>query len=106
MTVSDALELVRYNQFFLERYYHFGWRGDPRAIAVYHRVISSDQARSAIGTLNALLIVMAQAQQGWDRVLPYLDGAMIDSKSWHLGRTHQWLVAEETIECLIPLTTC
>lgn len=27
---------------------------------------------------------------GWDRVLPYLDGAMIDLKSWQ-SETHQWL---------------
>ena len=29
--------------------------------------------------------------QGWERVLPYLDGAMIDLKSWQ-SETHQWLV--------------
>ncbi|MGF1909798.1 YjjW family glycine radical enzyme activase [Vibrio kasasachensis] len=31
---------------------------------------------------------------GWQRVLPYLDGAMIDLKSWQ-NETHQWLVGRD-----------
>jgi pyruvate formate lyase activating enzyme len=34
------------------------------------------------------------SQQGWQRVLPYLDGAMIDLKAWQ-KETHQWLVGKE-----------
>ncbi|GAB2662064.1 YjjW family glycine radical enzyme activase [Vibrio panuliri] len=34
------------------------------------------------------------AETGWQRVLPYLDGAMIDLKSWQ-NETHQWLVGRD-----------
>ncbi|USD31333.1 MULTISPECIES: YjjW family glycine radical enzyme activase [Vibrio] len=34
------------------------------------------------------------SQSGWDRVLPYLDGAMIDLKSWQ-EETHHWLVGRD-----------
>ncbi|KJY94287.1 hypothetical protein TW84_01160 [Vibrio neptunius] len=33
-------------------------------------------------------------ESGWDRVLPYLDGVMIDLKSWQ-EETHQWLVGRD-----------
>ncbi|AGH80049.1 pyruvate formate-lyase activating enzyme [Psychromonas sp. CNPT3] len=32
--------------------------------------------------------------QGWDRVMPYLDGAMIDLKAWQ-NETHLWLVGRQ-----------
>ncbi|ERB64409.1 radical SAM protein [Vibrio coralliilyticus OCN008] len=33
-------------------------------------------------------------ESGWDKVLPYLDGAMIDLKSWQ-EETHHWLVGRD-----------
>ncbi|KHD26886.1 hypothetical protein NM09_02390 [Vibrio caribbeanicus] len=34
------------------------------------------------------------SQQGWLNVLPFMDGAMIDLKSWQ-DETHQWLVGRD-----------
>ncbi|MUJ25409.1 YjjW family glycine radical enzyme activase [Aliivibrio fischeri] len=34
------------------------------------------------------------SEQGWNKVLPYLDGAMIDLKAWQ-NETHLWLVGRE-----------
>ncbi|MGD8170350.1 YjjW family glycine radical enzyme activase [Vibrio sp. TRT 21S02] len=34
------------------------------------------------------------SEQGWQKVMPYLDGAMIDLKSWQ-NETHQWLVGRD-----------
>ncbi|KGY10680.1 YjjW family glycine radical enzyme activase [Vibrio sinaloensis] len=34
------------------------------------------------------------SQRGWLNVLPYMDGAMIDLKSWQ-NETHQWLVGRD-----------
>ncbi|WP_039958518.1 YjjW family glycine radical enzyme activase [Vibrio sinaloensis] len=34
------------------------------------------------------------AKDGWNKLLPYLDGAMIDLKAWSL-ETHQWLVGRD-----------
>lgn len=34
------------------------------------------------------------AKAGWDRLIPYLDGAMIDLKAWS-KETHRWLVGRD-----------
>lgn len=61
-------------------------------IIEYFKAIKSDNALSHLTCFidsNGSL-----SEQGWNKVLPYLDGAMIDLKAWQ-NDTHLWLVGRE-----------
>ncbi|MEZ9057629.1 YjjW family glycine radical enzyme activase [Vibrio pelagius] len=94
MTVSDVLEIVRENQFFLSGVTISGGEATmqlPFIIELF-KAIKMDPQLSHLTCFidsNGSL-----SSEGWSRVLPYLDGAMIDLKSWQ-NETHQWLVGRE-----------
>lgn len=61
-------------------------------IIEYFKAIKSDNALSHLTCFidsNGSL-----SEQGWNKVLPYLDGTMIDLKAWQ-NDTHLWLVGRE-----------
>lgn len=43
------------------------------------------------------------SQVGWAQIMPYLDGAMIDLKSWQ-KETHQWLVGRDNHRVIQSMT--
>ena len=94
MTVSDILEIARENQFFLSGVTISGGEATmqlPFIIELF-KAIKTDPQLSHLTCFidsNGSL-----SPEGWNRVLPYLDGAMIDLKSWQ-NETHQWLVGRE-----------
>ncbi|GMM89836.1 YjjW family glycine radical enzyme activase [Vibrio fortis] len=94
MTVSDVLEIARENQFFLSGVTISGGEATmqlPFIIELF-KAIKTDPRLSHLTCFidsNGSL-----SPEGWNRVLPYLDGAMIDLKSWQ-NETHQWLVGRE-----------
>lgn len=94
MTVSDVLEIARENQFFLSGVTISGGEATmqlPFIIDLF-KAIKTDPQLSHLTCFidsNGSL-----SPEGWSRVLPYLDGAMIDLKSWQ-NETHQWLVGRE-----------
>jgi YjjW family glycine radical enzyme activase len=94
MTVSDVIEIARENQFFLSGITISGGEATmqlPFIIELF-KAIKTDPQLSHLTCFidsNGSL-----SPEGWSRVLPYLDGAMIDLKSWQ-NETHQWLVGRE-----------
>jgi YjjW family glycine radical enzyme activase len=91
MTVLEVLEVVRHNQFFLSGITVSGGEATlqlPFIIEVFQAIKNDAQLEHLTCFIDSN---GSLSQQGWDKVLPYLDGAMIDLKSWQ-SETHQWLV--------------
>ncbi|MDN3616633.1 MAG: YjjW family glycine radical enzyme activase [Vibrio gallaecicus] len=91
MTVSDVMAEIQKNQFFLSGITISGGEATlqlPFIIELFREIKEDPQLAHLtcfIDSNGSLPI------SGWERVLPYLDGAMIDLKSWQ-EETHQWLV--------------
>ena len=61
-------------------------------IIEYFKAIKSEKS---LGHLTCFIDSNGSlSEQGWNRVLPYLDGTMIDLKAWQ-NDTHLWLVGRE-----------
>ena len=61
-------------------------------IIEFFKAIKSD---NALGHLTCFIDSNGSlSEQGWNKVLPYLDGTMIDLKAWQ-NDTHLWLVGRE-----------
>ncbi|CED57747.1 putative 4Fe-4S ferredoxin, iron-sulfur binding [Aliivibrio wodanis] len=61
-------------------------------IIEYFKAIKSEKS---LGHLTCFIDSNGSlSEQGWNKVLPYLDGAMIDLKTWQ-NDTHLWLVGRE-----------
>ena len=91
MTVSEVLELVRHNQFFLSGITVSGGEATmqlPFIIDLFEAIKSDPQLAHLTCFIDSN---GSLSKQGWDKVLPYLDGAMIDLKSWQ-SETYKWLV--------------
>ena len=91
MTISEVLELVRHNQFFLSGITVSGGEATmqlPFIIDLFEAIKSDPQLAHLTCFIDSN---GSLSKQGWDKVLPYLDGAMIDLKSWQ-SETHNWLV--------------
>jgi YjjW family glycine radical enzyme activase len=91
MTVLEVLELVRHNQFFLSGVTVSGGEATmqlPFIIDLFEAIKSDPQLAHLTCFIDSN---GSLSKQGWDKVLPYLDGAMIDLKSWQ-SETHNWLV--------------
>ncbi|CAH6999742.1 putative glycyl-radical enzyme activating enzyme YjjW [Vibrio chagasii] len=91
MTVSEVLELVRHNQFFLSGITVSGGEATmqlPFIIDLFEAMKSDLQLAHLTCFIDSN---GSLSKQGWEKVLPFLDGAMIDLKSWQ-SETHNWLV--------------
>ncbi|MBW3695685.1 YjjW family glycine radical enzyme activase [Vibrio sp. T187] len=94
MSVSDVLELVRKHQFFLSGITISGGEATlqlPFIIDLFQAIKSDTDLAHLTCFIDSN---GALSKQGWQRVEPYLDGAMIDLKSWQ-AETHQWLVGRD-----------
>ena len=93
-TVSDVMALIRKQHLFLSGVTVSGGEATLQLpfIVELFKTIKSDAELNHLSCFidsNGYL-----AESGWQRVLPYLDGAMIDLKSWQ-NETHQWLVGRD-----------
>ncbi|BCN23991.1 hypothetical protein VYA_11830 [Vibrio alfacsensis] len=88
------LDLIRKQRFFISGVTVSGGESTlqlPFIIALFKRIKQDPELQHLtcfIDSNGALSI------SGWERVLPYMDGAMIDLKSWQ-RETHQWLVGRD-----------
>ncbi|WP_375749911.1 YjjW family glycine radical enzyme activase [Vibrio sp. HN007] len=93
-SVDDLLEIIRENHFFLEGITVSGGEAtlEISFITELFKAIKADRELNHLtcfidsnGTLS---------ETGWQKVLPYLDGTMIDLKAWQ-AETHEWLVGRD-----------
>ncbi len=102
LTVADTLILIRDNLFFINGITVTGGEATlqlPYIIALF-KAIKSDptlQHLSCMIDSNGSLSIT-----GWQTVLPYLDGAMIDLKAWN-NTTHRWLTARDNNRVLASI---
>lgn len=102
LTVTDTLALIKDNLFFINGITVTGGEATlqlPYIIALF-KAIKSDptlQHLSCMIDSNGSLSIT-----GWQTVLPYLDGAMIDLKAWH-NKTHRWLTARDNDRVLASI---
>ncbi|KLV00905.1 YjjW family glycine radical enzyme activase [Photobacterium aphoticum] len=90
MTLDDILALVRKQHFFLSGITVSGGEATlqlPFIVALFEAVKADAELQhlSCMVDSNGSL-----SQTGWEKLLPVLDGAMIDLKAWQ-EETHQWL---------------
>ncbi|WP_162063020.1 YjjW family glycine radical enzyme activase [Vibrio taketomensis] len=103
-TVSDVLALIRKQHFFLSGITISGGEATMQLpfIVELFKAIKADQELCHLTCFidsNGYL-----PETGWQRVLPYLDGAMIDLKSWQ-NETHQWLVGRDNHRVIQSIRT-
>jgi len=91
MSVSEVVELIHFNRFFLNGITVSGGEATmqlPFIIDLFKAV----KANEALSHLTCFLDSNGSLPtSGWQRIAPYLDGVMVDLKSWQ-EETHQWLV--------------
>lgn len=93
-TVSQMLALIRRQHHFISGVTVSGGEATlqlPFLIQLF-KAIKADQELAHLTCFvdsNGYL-----SQQGWQHLMPYLDGVMIDLKSWQ-NETHQWLVGRD-----------
>ncbi len=91
ISASDLLALIRKHHFFLSGITVSGGEATlqlPFIIALF----SAIKADAELSHLTCFIDSNGELPvTGWDKVAPWLDGAMIDLKSWQ-SETHQWLV--------------
>jgi YjjW family glycine radical enzyme activase len=93
-TVTQLVELIRKQRHFISGITMSGGEATlqlPFIIELF-KAIKQDEELSHLTCFidsNGYL-----SQQGWLNVLPFMDGAMIDLKSWQ-NETHQWLVGRD-----------
>ncbi|PKF51825.1 YjjW family glycine radical enzyme activase [Enterovibrio nigricans] len=107
-SLDDMLALVRQHHFFLNGITVSGGEATlqlPFIIELFKAV----KADSALSHLTCFIDSNGSlSRAGWERVAPYLDGAMIDLKSWQ-SETHRWLIGRdkhrviETIDLLADI---
>lgn len=91
MSVSEVVELIHFNRFFLNGVTISGGEATmqlPFIIDLFKAIKENEELSHLtcfIDSNGSLPI------SGWQRVLPYLDGVMVDLKSWQED-IHQWLV--------------
>lgn len=96
MTLDDILALVRKQHFFLSGITVSGGEATlqlPFIVALFEAVKADAELQhlSCMVDSNGSL-----SQTGWEKLLPVLDGAMIDLKAWQ-EETHQWLTGRSII---------
>lgn len=103
LTVTDTLELIRDNIFFINGITVTGGEATlqlPYIIALF-KAIKSDPSLQHLSCMidsNGSLSIT-----GWQSVTPYLDGAMIDLKAWN-NTTHRWLTGRDNDRVLASIS--
>ncbi|MCD9498714.1 YjjW family glycine radical enzyme activase [Photobacterium carnosum] len=103
LTVTDTLELIRDNIFFINGITVTGGEATlqlPYIIALF-KAIKSDPSLQHLSCMidsNGSLSIT-----GWQSVSPYLDGAMIDLKAWN-NTTHRWLTGRDNDRVLASIS--
>lgn len=103
LTVTDTLELIRDNLFFINGITVTGGEATlqlPYIIALF-KAIKSDPSLQHLSCMidsNGSLSIT-----GWQSVSPYLDGAMIDLKAWN-NTTHRWLTGRDNDRVLASIS--
>ena len=91
LTVSEVLSVIHGQKWFISGITISGGEATmqlPFIIELFERIKDD----SELGHLTCFIDSNGYlSESGWNRVLPYLDGAMIDLKSWQ-QETHLWLV--------------
>ncbi|MGI2258818.1 YjjW family glycine radical enzyme activase [Shewanella sp. GXUN23E] len=102
MSVSDMLALIRRHHLFLSGITVSGGEATlqlPFIIALF-RAIKAD---SELKHLTCFIDSNGELPlSGWDKVAPWLDGAMIDLKAWQAA-THHWLVGRDNHKVLASI---
>ena len=102
LTVADTLALIKDNLFFINGITITGGEATlqlPYIIALFQAIKSDPtlQHLSCMIDSNGSLSIT-----GWQSVLPYLDGAMIDLKAWN-NTTHRWLTGRDNDRVLASI---
>ncbi|WP_279152528.1 YjjW family glycine radical enzyme activase, partial [Photobacterium iliopiscarium] len=103
LTVTDTLELIRDNIFFINGITVTGGEATlqlPYIIALF-KAIKSDSSLQHLSCMidsNGSLSIT-----GWQSVSPYIDGAMIDLKAWN-NTTHRWLTGRDNDRVLASIS--
>ncbi|MCD9545670.1 YjjW family glycine radical enzyme activase [Photobacterium carnosum] len=103
LTVTDTLELIRDNLFFINGITVTGGEATlqlPYIITLF-KAIKSDPSLQHLSCMidsNGSLSIT-----GWQSVSPYLDGAMIDLKAWN-NTTHRWLTSRDNDRVLASIS--
>uniref|UniRef100_UPI0002482D4D YjjW family glycine radical enzyme activase n=1 Tax=Vibrio ordalii TaxID=28174 RepID=UPI0002482D4D len=89
-SVEQLVELIRRNHYFLAGITISGGEATlqlPFIIALFKAIKHDEELKhlSCFIDSNGSL-----SESGWDKISPYLDGAMIDLKAWQ-EETHRWL---------------
>ncbi|MEZ8080678.1 glycine radical enzyme activase [Enterovibrio norvegicus] len=93
-SVDDMLALIRQHHFFLNGITISGGEATlqlPFIIALFKAVKSDPDLAHLTCYIDSN---GSLSRTGWERVSPYLDGAMIDLKAWQ-SDTHLWLVGRD-----------
>ena len=92
--VSEILQIIRQHRFFIGGITVSGGEATmqlPFIIELF-RAVKED---SELGHLTCFIDSNGYLpEKAWQRVLPWLDGAMIDLKAWQ-SETHQWLTGRD-----------
>jgi YjjW family glycine radical enzyme activase len=93
-SVSDLLAIIRDNQLFISGITVSGGEATLELpfVTTLFKAVKADPALAHLTCFvdsNGSL-----SEQGWQRLLPYLDGAMIDLKAWQ-SETHLWLTGRD-----------
>ena len=90
MGVDDVLQLVRKHQLFLSGVTVSGGEATLQLPFVVE-LFSAIKADPALHHLTCMVDTNGSlSQTGWEKLLPVMDGAMVDLKAWQ-EETHQWL---------------
>ncbi|MGF1754288.1 YjjW family glycine radical enzyme activase [Vibrio makurazakiensis] len=94
MTVTEVIALVRSNHFFLSGITVSGGEATMQLPFIIE-LFKSIKQDSELSHLTCFIDSNGSLpESGWEKVMPYLNGAMIDLKSWQ-SETHQWLVGRD-----------
>jgi len=89
-TVDDILNIIMENRYFLSGITVSGGEATmqlPFVIELFKAIKNNDELEhlTCFVDSNGFL-----SEKGWARILPYLDGVMVDLKAWQ-NENHQWL---------------
>ncbi|MGR4990124.1 YjjW family glycine radical enzyme activase [Vibrio rotiferianus] len=93
-SVEAMLDLIRKQRFFISGVTVSGGESTlqlPFIIALFKEIKHDPELQHLTCFIDSN---GSLSTAGWERVLPYMDGAMIDLKSWQ-SETHQWLVGRD-----------
>ncbi|WFB46494.1 YjjW family glycine radical enzyme activase [Vibrio coralliilyticus] len=93
-SISEIIELINEQKWFISGVTISGGEATmqlPFVIELFKRIKSDKELCNLTCFIDSNGYL---GESGWDKVLPYLDGVMIDLKSWQ-EETHYWLVGRD-----------